>query len=463
MATLRKRTGRLAGVLCAMLLGSGLAAHGASDLQEKKKEQDVEAEYAGLTYHDINTERIRFRLSLRLKTSRDSLSLTEVRFEDLRANDLPLVVEPFTTQIDLRKGELVELPEPILVAVYFSELSSLDPVRQLLENRAVSLKGRVSITARFRKGILKALTFGQKLRRTVEVEEEVPFEFLESRLARLVAEQLLAELTDPDSLLGTRWLEGQLKVQALVRRGKQLEPGLAAVASRYVLSPPGEAEPEEMTESGVGFFLAPELLVTSKQAVEPWKFDANLAYLRQSGYQLRAGSYEVTVRPVKTGGGEEREGGDGLRLSAKDWKFEERPDDEWVPVEFDTGDGTVTLPLHRKETTSSLVLLKVKNKDDRGEALLLKPLLPGEELLVGITYFRATPGTAGAEPFTSWAVVTATEEGVTLDRRFADDVIGAPVFDKDGNVRAIFAGGNRCLPIQVVRSLAGKKAVFQDD
>jgi hypothetical protein len=458
MATSRKQTRRLASLLCVLLLVSGVFAD-----EDKEKEQDVEAQYAGLTYHDINTERIRFRLSLRLKTSRESVSLTEVRFEDLRANDLPLVVEPFTTRIDLRKGELVELPEPILVAVYFSELSSLDPVRQLLENRAVSLQGRVSITARFRKGILKALTFGQKLRRTVEIEEEVPFEFLESGLARVVAEQLLAEFSDPDSLLGTRWVEGQLKVQALVRRGKEMESGLATVASRFVLAPAAETDAEEMAESGVGFFVVPEMLVTTKQAVEPWKFDANLAFLRQSGYELRAGSYDVTVKPVKAAGEEEADGKGELRLSAKDWKFEERPKDEWEAVEFNTGDGTAALQLHRKETANSLVLLKVKNRDDSGKVLLLKPLLPGEELLVGISYFRATPGNSGTEPFTSWAVATATEEGVTLDRRFADDVAGAPVFDEKGNVRGIFVGGNRCLPIQAVRTLTGGKALFQDE
>ncbi len=68
MATRKKRTGRLGCLLCVLLAASGVIAG-----QGEKKEPDVEAEYAGLTYHDINTERIRFRLSLRLKTSRDSL------------------------------------------------------------------------------------------------------------------------------------------------------------------------------------------------------------------------------------------------------------------------------------------------------------------------------------------------------------------------------------------------------
>lgn len=421
----------------------------------------VRIEYAGLNYDDLSVHRLRLRLRLQLQVPRDDISLVEIRFDDLTANGIPLSVEPYTTPVDLRKDELVELAAPILVSLYFRELSSLDPLRQLLKKRTVVLRGTIHVGARIRKGVLKVLTLGQVLRKRVEFEREVPFVFLENSLAKMVAEQVLNELEDPNSLLGTKWLDEQLQLQALVRRGKELEPGLVPVVTGYQFAREGDAGADELEQSATGFFVSPDLIVTTKQALEPWKYDPELAYLRQSGYRVRQESYDVAVLLARQASGSQPEGRISAGLRGKGLKVEESPRDDMQPVEYYTGDTTVSVPVHRRSTWQNLVLLKVRKREQRGIPLPMIALPAGQELILGLTYFRMAEGER--IPYTSWALATAGESGVLLDRSFPDEAVGAPVFDDKGRVRAIFVGGDRCLPIQLLQGLTKKKLSFQGD
>lgn len=446
----------VAGLVVLLLLtggDGGISCASREDQESTSQQTETSAaeptfDYSGLAYDDLNSERLRLKLTVHLRSPKQNLVLLRMAFENVTANELPLVVEPFEGTVALKSDEPTALPAPVYISLYFRELSSLDPVRRLLETRQVRLRGSVDVTMKF-KGVEGVFTLGQNLHRSLPFEKAVPVDLLEHPLARPLAQVLLEQLADPKSSLGTRWVEQQLQLQSLRRHGEQLKTGLVLIQTRYrVLDVAGAAE-RELEEGGVGFLLAPDRVVTAKRVLEPWKYVPELAFLmQQGGYQVETVGYDVTLGPA---------GEAAVHLGPQQVDVAEKPADELVAADYDGPMEKVAVQVHRLDSPQGLVLLRLRASSQSATPLPTAALGEADEILLGITYVHRHGDAERIQAETSWTMARIGPDSVVLDRRFPDYAAGAPLFDLRGRVRAIFVGEDRCVPIQAATAQAGRK------
>ena len=410
----------------------------------------VRVEYGTFSYESVDVDRLRFRVQLRLAARRDNLILSSIRFDEVSVNGLPIVVEPYEGTVELVKDHPVPLPRFLEFSIYFREIDSLDPLRTLLAKESVTLKGRAQLGLKT-KGVLKVLTLGRKLRRNVELDQEVPVQLLDNPLARIVADQLMNELADPNSLVGTRWLEQRLELQALIRRGDALSSSLVRMKTSYQMQHPESNDLETIESLGMGFFIEPERALVTKRSLEPWKFDPEMAFWLQRGFEVQDSERTLILSPAGPGAAK-GQGSSDRRLTAREFEIQENPSDEWVNRLQSIGDEERQVLVHRQSTPQALALLKVRQSSQRPPVTSRDSPNSGE-FLVGITYFKDIEDSEQPRPHTEWALATPEAEGLTLDRQFPEIAAGAPVFDENGEVRGVFMEGTFCLPIEVYLEL----------
>lgn len=400
-------------------------------------------EFSKVSYDDLNTERLRLALDVRLAAPRDMV-LQSLAFEQVSLNGLPIFIEPYEGDVRLQKDQPVPLPKPILLELHFREISSFDSIRELLRTSQVNFKAKILARAKLT-GAAGFFTLGHSFRGDFPVDETLKIELLENPFLRPIADRVLAELSDPQSSLNVRWLEEKLQLQGLLRAGNSVAPGVVLIETRYRLVDKKSNQGREMRQFGAGFLAAPQKILATKQTVEPWKFDSEAAMLLTGSARLDPKSYEIVVWPAGNGPAEAQLQL-ALRLSRKEIALERGPEDDSVLTKVDTSAGVGDLRLHRMDSAKNLAVLRVRGKLPSEQPLPLESEQAKESLL-GIRYVPPTEPTEKSQPVTAWTPARWEGGAVQFDRHFPAYAAGAPMFDARGRVRAIYLGATFALPI----------------
>ncbi len=289
-----------------------------------------------------------------------TVTLRNLHLSALHLNGLAVFAEPLNQEVALRKGVLTALPA-LYVTVWFRDLYSVEPLRQMIEKQNVHVSGELIAGLR--------LSFMEKLALhtqhpgvAIALSQDVPAEVGGALLERNVA---LAMLSVVDVGLAGKAKAGKylpgMRPTWIRDLEAQAEANLFEVESSYTLKQGGADYP--VTLEMLGFRIDSGVVVTTAEAKEPWKYDPEfLGAVKAGTAKLEKNSQEIRLLPMG------RPGADSARR-AQDFSVEMRgiPEEESVTAAV-SGHRQVKV-LRRASPTALAVLVQHAPSSPKGLAV----------------------------------------------------------------------------------------------
>jgi hypothetical protein len=244
---------------------------------------------------DVGMERVRLAVYPVVVPYQDA-ELAGITFFGLRLNDIPIFIPPVAETMLLQVGHRFHLRQPLQVSIYYRDLSSLQPVVELVRNGKLRLEGNAVFEARL--ALLPSLLLRSRTARApVKFSVEVPVTLPGNRLTQAAALKAL-EFVEPGSRMArdkiVALLDSTESRQAIMEHyGK----GVFFALARYALTDrDGKRYPLQV--GGLAFRVDPRRLVLPRELVEPWRFDSAMALqIKSKKLSIAEGSYELLLWP----------------------------------------------------------------------------------------------------------------------------------------------------------------------
>jgi hypothetical protein len=267
---------------------------------------------------DVDSTHLQVAVELTTVAPR-TVTLENFRLTSLRLNGLPAFADPVAEPVSLVQGKPADLP-PIFVTILFRDLTTVAPLREMLEKQTVHVQGQVvaAIKMNFAE---KLMVHSEHPHASLPVSADVPVVFGVSPLQRQAALGVLS-LVDfgmQGSLLAQRTIPGLQSSWV-----HDLEAGaganLVVVESSYTLKQADSSYPVIVDQ--LGFRLASGQVITTAEAIAPWEFEPDfLAKIGAGEVKLVKNSLEIQLRPIAKPGATAPA---PLLLTHKDFSLNER-------------------------------------------------------------------------------------------------------------------------------------------
>ena len=416
--------------------------------------------YRKLSLRDVNLEGLMLDLSVSMKPVDRVASIRKIYFQNLRANGIPFHIETFEQEFKLSKTAVVDLPAPLRCSIVFTELDSLKPVLQLVQQDRIQITGQSFVEVKLNP-LEKMALRAKQLILPVQVKENVPLNmFSDNPLLRAAAIKILDTLSDPSTAAAAA-----LARERLANLGAQHTVEATGRGSvfllycEYALRDPKSQAEEKFTQSGTGFAISADgKLLTAKRVVQPWKFDPQIARLMQHHQlELDPNRYKIWAWPAgasvaspderlnfQAALGTDHNALKLLRTAAD--KMEER--------EFQDPDSGAKskLSVHAPGENDVALLQLVGRNVQPLSAADAAPKL-GPELKTTLLGYPYGVSQAQANPQPVLVAASASGSLIAVDHELNPGEYGAPLLTPDGKVIAIAGGSHECIPIGASRSL----------
>ncbi|MGD0829723.1 MAG: hypothetical protein ABR907_02185 [Terracidiphilus sp.] len=322
------------------------AGAGAQTVSQTAKIGDLQVKEVNVS--EIDTSRLKLAVDLNL-TAAQSATFENLRLCSLHLNGLPVFAAPLNQEIVLKKGVATALP-PLYVTILYRDLHTVGPLRRMIENQSVRIEGELVADLRL-SAIEKLALHTQHPSVEIDLSQEVPVEIVTSPFERTLA---LSALSLIDSGLQATAAADKLIPGMEAPWIRDLEAkareNLFAVETSYALEH-GDAS-DQVAAVELGFRVAPGTVVTTAEAMTPWKYDAEFLTAVQSGaVKLVKNGREILLRPTGAG--------DPLRLSAKDFTVDLRGSAEQDNLIAVSGGGHGKIQVTQRASPGSLAVLKL--------------------------------------------------------------------------------------------------------
>jgi hypothetical protein len=416
--------------------------------------------YRNLAYDEINFERLVLKLSVSVKPFDRSATVSRIYFQDVRANGIPVAVETFEQEFKISKKEIIDLPGPLRCTITFSDLESLAPIKEIINQDKITVTGQSFIEVKL-STLQKIAVRAKRLVLPVPLKEEVPLQmFSGNPLLRMAANGVLDTLADPASApaiaLAKEHLAKIAGIRALEQKGSQ---SLYFLYSEYALRDPKTGGSERFSQSGTAFVVSADgKLATVKRVVEPWKFDPQtVLMITRDHLEVDPKSIRLAAWPagatILAGDGNpdlasafssEKQTLQVLRTSPESLERQDYTDPdsgEKSPVEVHAG-GESDLAVVQLSGSSFQPLEFVADG--------AKPLAGSKLSLLGFPFGLSQ---AQVDPKPLAVTVAGEEASMMLDVSLNPGQSGAPLVTPEGKVAAICAEPNRCVSAESLRKL----------
>ena len=416
--------------------------------------------FKNITYQEINLERLVLNVYLSVKPVDRAATIQRLYFQDVRVNTVPVHLETFEQEFQLSKKEVVDLPSPLKCTIVFAELDSLRPVAEILAKDSMQVTGQDFVEVKLN-AVEKIALRSKRLVIPVVLNENVPLNlFAGNPLLQMAASKILETLSDPSSLAAQALgKEHWAKISEHQTLRAAARPALYLLYCEYALVDPKTQARESFSQSGTGFVVSREgKLLTAKRVVQPWKFDAQVAFLMARYHlELDPKSYRLYAWPV------------GARVKSPDGglDFENAASSEKATLKLlktapdamrkedyqdpDSGErASIELEV---EGENDLALLQLAMGNPRPLALAESAGEAGEAGKKALFGFPFGLDQSQADPREEYLQASAENATVTLERLLNPGESGAPLLTAEGKVLAIASGANRCVAIQAARKL----------
>jgi hypothetical protein len=416
--------------------------------------------YKSLSFRDINFDRLLLGLSVSIKPVDRAATVERMYFQDVRVNGIPVHIETFDQEFKLSNKESVDLPAPLKCAIVFSDLDSMQPVRDMVDKDTIQITGQSFIEVKLN-SLEKVALRAKQVVIPVPLNEQVPLNFFQGNtLLRMTADTILATLANPGSAAAMNMAKEHLaKLHLDETLGGKVKPALYLLYTEYRVRDPKSKASELFSQSGTGFLVSADgKLLTTKRAITPWKFDPQVDFLIEHQHlELDQASVKTYAWPagaqVSTADGQPNLQS-ALSTEKQTLKILQMPPDEMVQQDYQDPDSAEKATLHlHAEGLSDLALLQLTGTafqplsfPDAAANLTADTKLVLCSYPFGISQPQSAPRLLG---------VQVTPQGSTLNMGHKTDPgeSGAPLLDADGKVEAVAASGNQCIPIQAARKL----------
>jgi S1-C subfamily serine protease len=416
--------------------------------------------YRKLAYQDINLEHLILSLAVSIKPVDRPANVRRIYFQDVRANGIPIHVETFEQEFKLSKNQEVDLPAPLRCSIVFSELDSLKPVQEMVEQEKTRVTGESFIEVELT-GLEKLALRTQQLVIPVALNQEMPLDmFSGSPLLRMTASKILDTLADPSSTAALALAREHLARLTEDRTlASAAQPALYLLYTEYVLLDPKTQASEKFSQSGTGFVVSADgKLLTAKRVVQPWKFDPQIALLMARHHlELDPKSYKLYAWPASG----QVQAPDGqlnfpaaLSTDAQTLRLLKTAPDRMQDQPYQDPDSgeQATLRLHAGGE-GDVAVLQLSGTVFHPLALADSSAKPGPNAKTALYGFPFGLSQAQANPRPRFVNATSQGSIITLEHPLNPGESGAPLLTAEGKVLAFAGGANQCVPIEAARTV----------
>ena len=416
--------------------------------------------YKSLSFRDINFDRLLLSIAVSIKPVDRAATVERMYFQDVRVNGIPVHIETFDQEFKLSNKEPVDLPGPLQCAIIFSDLDSMQPVRDLVDKDKIIITGQSFIEVKLN-SLEKLALRAKQVVIPVSLNEQVPLNLFQGNpLLHMTADTILDTLANPSSAAAVSMAKEHLaKLHLDEALGGKAKAALYLLYTEYRVRDPKSKASEQFSQAGTGFLVSGDgKLLTSKRVIAPWKFDPQVDFLIEHQHlELDMNSVKTYAWPagalVTTADGQPNIQ-TALSTEKQTLKILQAPPDEMIQQDYQDPDSgeKATLHLHA-EGLSDLALLQLTGTGfqplafpDAAASLAAETKLVLCSYPLGISQPQSAPRLLG---------VQVTGQGSTLKMLHKTDPgeSGAPLIDANGKVVALATSADQCIPFQAARKL----------
>lgn len=454
---------QLIAVLVLLLSGSG--AQGTTQSQaDADLSGQVQVDVINTTVQSYSASKLVLGLTLAVSTKRD-LTLEQIVLAGLRINGLPLYAAPLKQHLQLHAGDKTIVPDPLPVTVYLRDLDSVSPLERAISNGHTTLDGTAYATVRVNP--LAALLL---LSRHVEVaislhEDVLPFTVPGGPMAKNASLTVLHATDKALHAISTTVNSGKDRVFSFRHDVvKQYAPHLMLAYARFEMRDvQGKTTPVEWW--GVALTTAPDLLLVPREAIEPWKFDPEIAdAIHSKRLSLNKASYDLWLWPASAAvrKGDEFNADTAVRLSKKQFSVVRMPDSDQRKVRTleDSGQ-TQKVSVENRNSSSDLALLQLAKSASTFDALRVADD-PQATQWDSVALFRFRGGVGGNSADPELIEVPARRSGnrIELGELVDSSAFGSPIVAPEGVIGIVQDENSGVVWAEAARAL--KLEAFQN-
>jgi len=322
----------------------------------------MQMEVVDTTLLEYSPTKLVLGLTLSITSKRD-LTVEQIVLSGLRLNGLPLYAAPIKQRLQLHSGEKMLLHDPLPVTVYFRDLDTVAPLAKAIATGHTTVDGTAYTTVRV-SPLAAMLLFSNHVEVAINLHEDLlpltipggPVVKNASLVALQAADMALQTLSAKVSS-GKDWAFSFRK-DAM----KQYAPHLMLACARFELRD-HQGQTTQVQWYGVALATAPDLLLVPREAIEPWKFDSDMADAIQSKkLSLNSSSYDLWLWPASAPlmKNNEFNPDTALRLSRKQFSVVRMPDrDERKIRALEDSGKTRKISVEKRDSSSDLALLRI--------------------------------------------------------------------------------------------------------
>ncbi|MGD0632106.1 MAG: hypothetical protein ABR987_22470 [Terracidiphilus sp.] len=373
---------------------------------------------------EIDTAHVRVAVNLNVVPGQ-SATLKDLRLCSLRLNGLPVFAAPLDQEIVLHKDVSIALPT-LYVTALFRDLSTVEPLRRMIENQNVHLQGELLAGVHLSL-IEKMALHTQHPEVVIPLSQDVPAQVAGSPFERTLA---LGVLSLIDAGLDAKAKAGNqlpgFKPDWIRDLEAQAKTNVFEVESSYSLTQGDQTYP--VLSDGLGFRVKSAGIVTTAEALEPWKYDVEfLGAIKSGGAKLVKKSPDIQLRPIGSDGA-------SLKLSVKDFTAESRGNPEDNPMTaVSTSYGQVQVL--RRASPSALALLSPRGQPAQAGLAVASAAVTAQESWEQVAVFRLRldPETKKAQSVEILQLGARRDgKSIVLSEPVDSAVFGSPIVTPDG-------------------------------
>ena len=281
------RTAALVATLAAATVP--LHAGGASD------DITVEVRIVEARIGRVSLEQIDVSLRVALRASQ-ATTIRSIAFSDAFIGRVPVWVERVEGNWPLERARELVIPEPMQVRIHPRDAVGADDLGSIVRKGAVTVRASVEVAVET-PWLARLMLMGPTRTVVREVVLELPIQAAPSYLGPL--SRIGADLADAAQRGAASWLASGLNhLPARSAMVQRYGGAVAGVTSRYAVEASGpsgnRADARERRAAGVWW--SPAVFCTTREAMEPWRFDvADATALQLRGARLRRDGGAVHV------------------------------------------------------------------------------------------------------------------------------------------------------------------------
>jgi len=285
------RPSRVVAILLAIVVaGTSLAASGLPNALT------IEPRIVEATLGRVSLEQVDVSLQVALRASQ-AATIRSIAFTDAFVGQVPVWIERLDGDWPLAAGQELVLPERVQVRIHARDAVGAGDLGALIRRRSVTVRATVEVAVETPR-LARMLFMGATRTLVRDVAVEMPVQFGTSSLGSLAL--IGADLVDAAQRGGGGgWLASGLN-QLPARSGlvQRFGASVAGVTTRYAID--GGGSPGTRERRAAGAWWTPAVFCTTREALEPWRFDAaDATDLQLGGSQLRREGGAVSVAATR--------------------------------------------------------------------------------------------------------------------------------------------------------------------